>query len=524
MKLLKARLRFAGADVRRLETCRISGAGQGLLTADPAILRRALTRFWLRNRVYWVSLLVAGFALASGLSPAFAAAVKTNVVLILADDLGWTDLHCYGSEFYESPHIDRLARDGMRFTQAYSACTVCSPSRAAILTGKYPARLHLTDWIPGLPPQNPKLLEVAWTKYLPLEEFTLANALHAAGHASASIGKWHLGTEPYYPDKHGFDTNIAGTEASNPKTYFAPYKIATLTEGPDGEYLTDRLGVEANRFIEAHHNQPFFLYLPHFAVHLPIQAKQALIEKYRAKRRPGQKQNNLGYAGMIDSMDDTVGSIRKKLEELKLADHTLVIFASDNGGRVPTTSNLPLRVGKGSCYEGGTRTPLIVYWPGVTRAGSVCDTPVIGMDLYRTILDVVGVTAGAERGVDGVSLVPLLRQTGGLKRDALFWHYPHYQLYQLGGTTPYGAIRAGDFKLIEFYEDMHAELYDLRDDIGERHDLAAKMPDRVNELRARLHAWRQEVGAQMPGPNPNFDPAKPEHVSNKAAKKKENDN
>ena len=468
----------------------------------------------------WLLLLAAGLFFLSGLAPARAAAPtpKLNVVLILADDLGWTDLHCYGSEYYETPHIDRLAHDGVKFTQAYSACTVCSPSRAALLTGKYPARLHVTDWIPGLPPENPKLLVPEWTKYLPLEESTIANALHSAGYASASIGKWHLGGEAYWPTKHGFDINIAGTEAPNPKSYFAPYKIVTLPEGPDGEYLTDRLGVEANRFIEQHKDQPFFLYLPHFAVHLPIQAKQALIAKYRAKRKPGQEQKNAGYAGMIESMDDTVGSIRQKLEELKLADHTLLIFASDNGGRVPTTSNLPLRVGKGSCYEGGTRVPLIFYWPGVTTPSSVCDVPVIGMDLYRTILEAVGVKAGAEKGVDSVSLVPLLKQTGGLSRDELFWHYPHYQHYQLGGTTPYGAIRKGDFKLIEFFDDMRVELYNLKDDIGEQHNLAAQMPAKVEALRARLHAWRKEVGAQMPTPNPAYDPSKPEH--DPAAKKK----
>ncbi len=465
-----------------------------------------------------IGLLAAGCALSGKLSVA-AAAVQTNVVLILADDYGWTDVACFGSKYYETPHIDRLAHDGMRFTQAYSACTVCSPSRAAILTGRYPGRLHITDWIPGLPPENPKLLVPEWTKYLPLEEFTVANALHNAGYATASIGKWHLGGEPYYPDKHGFDLNVAGTEASNPKTYFAPYKIATLPEGPDGEYLTDRLGVEANRFIERMKDKPFFLYLAHFAVHLPVQSKEALIEKYRDKRQPGQAQNNAGYAGMIESMDDTVGSIRKKLEELKLADHTLVIFASDNGGRVPTTSNLPLRVGKGSCYEGGTRTPLIVYWPGVTKPGTVCETPVIGMDLFRTILEVVGVKAGAERALDSVSLVPLLRQAGTLKRDELFWHYPHYQHYQLGGTTPYGAIRKGDFKLIEFFSDMRVELYNLREDLGEQHDLAAKMPEKAEELRSRLHAWRKEVGAQMPTPNPAYDPSKPE-AAPKAQKKK----
>jgi len=453
-----------------------------------------------------------------GMDVEAAPAQKLNVVLILADDLGWTDLHCFGSEYYETPHIDRLAKDGVKFTQAYSACTVCSPSRAAILTGKYPARLHITDWIPGQMPENPKLIVPDWTKYLPLEELTLANAFHAAGYATASIGKWHLGGEPYYPDKHGFDINIAGTEAPNPKTYFAPYKIPTLVEGPEGEYLTDRLAVEADRFIEKNKDHPFFLYLPHFAVHLPVQAKQALIEKYRDKRHPGQNQNNAGYAGMIESLDDAVGSVRQKLDELKLADHTLVIFASDNGGRVPTTSNLPLRVGKGSCYEGGTRVPLIVYWPGVTQAGSVCDTPVIGMDLYRTVLDVAGIKEGADKGVDGVSLVPLLKRTGKVNREALFWHYPHYQHYQLGGTTPYGAIRKGDFKLIEFFSDMHVELYNLRVDAGEQNDLAARMPDKVEELRSRLHAWRKEVGAQMPTPNPKYDPSKPE-AAPKAQKK-----
>jgi arylsulfatase A-like enzyme len=442
---------------------------------------------------------------------------RLNVVLILADDFGWKDLACYGSDFYQSPNIDKLARDGMRFTQSYSACTVCSPTRAAIMTGKYPARLHITDWIPGQMPENPKLLVPDWTKYLPLEEATIADAFHSAGYATASIGKWHLGGPPYYPDKHGFDINIAGTEAAQPTTYFAPYNIATLPEGPKGEYLTDRLGDEALKFIEQHKDKPFFLYFPHFAVHLPIQAKAEVIEKYRARKHPGQIQTNEIYAAMIESMDDTVGRIRNKLDELKLADHTVVIFASDNGGRVPTTSNLPLRVGKGSCYEGGTRVPLIIYWPGVTKAGSLCDTPVISIDFYPTLLEMAGLKAS--KPVDGLSLVPLLRQTGQLHRDTIFWHYPHYQHYQLGGTTPYGAVHAGDFKLIEFFDDMRVELYNLHADIGEQHDLAEKMPAKVGELRSRLHAWRKEVGAQMPTRNPNYDPSKPEHDP-KAGKKK----
>ncbi|MEY2407467.1 MAG: hypothetical protein QOF48_137 [Verrucomicrobiota bacterium] len=436
---------------------------------------------------------------------------RPNIILILADDLGWMDLSCYGSDLYETPQIDRLARDGMKFTQAYSACTVCSPTRAAILTGKYPARLHVTDWIPGLPPENPKLLVPDWTKHLPLEEVTIARALHSAGYATASIGKWHLGGAEFYPEKQGFDINIAGTEAPAPKSYFAPYKIATLPEGSDGEYITDRLGEEAGRFIQQHKDQPFFLYLSQFAVHTPIQGKQALIQKYRAKKRAGLHQTNAVYAAMIESMDDTVGRVRRTLDELKLADRTIVIFASDNGGRVPTTSNHPLRAGKGSCYEGGTRVPLIVQWPGVTKPGSVCETPVISMDLYPTILEIAGQTKTASNGVDAVNLGPLLRGDGGLKREALYWHYPHYQHYQLGGTTPYGAIRAGDFKLIEFFDDMRVELYNLRDDIGEHRNLAVRMPAKVDELRSRLHVWREHVGAQMPSANPGYNPAKPEH-------------
>jgi arylsulfatase A len=461
------------------------------------------------QRCLWIALCV----LISLLNPqrSQAAPPPPNVILILADDLGWTDLSCYGSDFYETPNIDRLARDGMKFTQAYSACTVCSPTRSAILTGKYPARLHVTDWIPGLPPENPKLLVPDWTKYLPLEEITIARALKSVGYVTASIGKWHLGGEEYFPEKHGFDINIAGSSAPAPPSYFAPYKIATLPEGPNGEYLTGRMAAEATRFIEQQKDKPFFLYMPLFAVHTPIQGKTNLIQKYRAKRRPGQKQTNAVYAAMIESMDDAVGQIRRKLDDLKLADRTVVVFASDNGGRVPTTSNHPLRVGKGSCYEGGTRVPLIVHWPGVTKPGSVCETPVISMDLHPTLLEIAGQQDAARKGVDGASLVTLLRQGSELKRDALFWHYPHYQHYQLGGTTPYGAIRAGDFKLIEFFDDMRVELYNLREDIGEQRNLAATMTAKADELRARLHAWRKEVGAQMPSRNPSYDPSKPEH-------------
>ena len=445
-------------------------------------------------------------------------AVKPNIVLILVDDLGWTDLACYGSKLYETPNIDRLARDGIKFTQAYSACTVCSPTRAALLTGKYPARLHVTDWIPGQMPENPKLIVPDWTKYLPLEEVTIARALKAQGYATASIGKWHLGGEEYYPKKHGFDINIGGTDLPNTRHYFSPYEIATISDGPKGEYLTDRITDEAIRFMEVNKDRPFFLYLPHFTVHLPLQAKQELIKKYQAKIKPGMGQNNAVYAAMIDSLDQSIGRIRAELKTLGIADRTIVIFASDNGGRVPTTSNLPLRVGKGSCYEGGTRVPLVIDWPGVTKPGSVCDTPVISMDLYPTIARAAGAPEAVANAKDGGDLAPLLHQSGGISRDELFWHYPHYQHYQLGGATPYSAIRKGDFKLIEFLDDMRVELYDLREDIGEKNNLAAKMPEKVDELRKRLHAWRDEVGAQMPTRNEKYDPSKPEHDPSKDKK------
>ena len=460
-------------------------------------------------------------------------AVKPNVVLILADDLGWTDLGCFGSDLYETPNLDRLAREGMKFTQNYSACCVCSPTRAALMTGKYPARLHVTDWIPGAMPDNPKLIVPAWTKYLPLEEVTIAEAFKAAGYATASIGKWHLataGSHEYYPDKQGFDVNIAGTDKPQPTTYYAPYKIPTLQpDGKEGEYLTDRLGNEAVKWIESVKDRPFFLYLPHFAVHLPVQGRLDLTEKYQQKiastkaRGATLNHTNPGYAAMDESLDNAVGRVRAKIAELGLADRTIVVFTSDNGGRIPTTSNKPLHFGKASAYEGGVRVPLIVHWPGVTKPGSVTDAPVITMDLFPTIAEMARLPRAAARtAIDGVSFASVLRGGPAARptRDTLFWHYPHHQHYQLGGTMPYGAVRSGDFKLIEFYNDMHVELYDLRHDIGEEHDLAKSQPKKAGELRARLHAWREEVGAQMPTPNPKYDPSRPEYNPPANKKKK----
>ena len=455
------------------------------------------------NRPVLAALLLAPLSLSNTMYAADApSASKPNIVFVLTDDLGWTDLSCQGSTFYETPNIDRLATQGMRFTDNYSACTVCSPSRAAILTGQYPARLHLTDWLVGGPPPNMKFNIPVWTTHLSLEAPNLARSLKAAGYVSASIGKWHLGPKEYWPEKQGFDLNVAGCQMGQPPSYFAPYKIPTLPEGPEGEFLSDRLTDEAIKFIEQNKNKPFFLYLPHYAVHSPIMAKPGVIAKYKAKANPKNPHHNPVYAGLVESVDDSVGRLMAKLEELKLADNTIVIFTSDNGGVTGNTSNLPLRMGKGSPYEGGDRVPLIVKWPGVTKPGSVCNAPVIGVDFYPTLLALAGVTP-PPGPVDGESMVPLLRGAGAMKREDLFWHFPHYRG---GGTMPYSAIREGDFKLIEFLEDTRVELYNLKDDIGETRDLATTMPDKVNALRIKLHDWRSKVDAQMLTPNPQYDP------------------
>ena len=437
---------------------------------------------------------------------------QLNVLLILVDDWGATDLGCGGSRFYETPNMDRLAANGMRFTQAYSACTVCSPSRAAILTGKYPARLHLTDWIAGHDYPWARLRPPAWTQYLPLEEQTIAEALKPAGYRSASIGKWHL-TPPsgdmaaFYPDRQGFDYNAGGSHRGQPPSFFSPYGLETLSDGPRGEYLTDREAAEAARFIETNRSKPFFVYLPHYAVHTPIQAKEEAVQHFRAKARDDDPQHNPTYAAMIANLDEDVGRILRTLETTGVADRTVVILTGDNGGWLASTNtNLGLRAGKGSAYEGGVRVPLIVRWPGVTKPGSICDVPVFGGDLFPTILELTEVKSPPAQVVDGVSLVPLLKSAGssrGWRRSNLFWHYPHYHP---GGATPYSAVRAGDWKLIEFHEDKRCELYNLKADPEEKQDLAARQSARVSDLQSRIHAWRKEVGAQMPAPNPDYDP------------------
>ena len=452
------------------------------------------------------------------------AATPPNVIVILVDDMGQTDLSCYGSRFYETPHIDQLAKDGVRFANGYSACTVCSPTRAALLTGKYPARLHLTDWIAGHDRPKAKLKIPDWQKFLPFEEITLAEQFKAAGYATASIGKWHLtpglkeGDEAYYPEKHGFDLNVGGYARGQPPSYHAPYKIPTLTEGPPGEFLTDREAAEAVKFIEANKEKPFFLYLPHYAVHTPLGGKPDVIAKYQAKaaKLPDLKQKNATYAALVESVDDSVGTIRAALKRLKLDEHTIIVFTADNGGLLPVTDNSPFRVGKGSAYEGGVRVPLIFHAPGVTKPGTVDTTPAMTIDLYPTVLELAGVKP-LQSLVDGISLAPLLKSGAKPDRAEIFWHYPHYHP---GGATPYSAVRSGDFRLVHFYEDGRDELYDLANDVGETKDLATAQPAMAKTLRTRLDAWLKSVDAQLPTKNAAYDPAADANQGKKNAKAK----
>ncbi len=455
---------------------------------------------------------------------------KPNFVFILIDDLGWRDLGCYGSTFYETPNIDKLAAEGMRFTDAYAACPLCSPTRASIMTGKYPARLKQTTTPSRLRTEiRTKLITPRCEQQLKLEEVTIAEALKEAGYATCSVGKWHLGRTHFYPEKQGFDINIAGTHDGSPASYFHPYTRGknwkmNLPGGKPGEYLTDRLTEEGIKFIEANKDKPFFLYLSHHTVHMPIQAKEKIIEKYKAKAknfplpdRPRfiqdgdftvrQIQDDPAFAAMIESTDDSVGRVVTALQDLGIAENTVIIFASDNGGESKgdgrPTSNFLLRVGKGTLYEGGIRVPMIVKWPGVTRAGSQCDEPVISDDFYPTMLEMADLPAKPTQHTDGENMVPLLKQTGRLKRPGLYWHFPHYDD---PGVKPAAAVRAGDYKLIEFFEDNRIELYNLKDDIGEQNDLSAKMPKKAAQLKDMLHKWQKQVGAQMPKPNPAFSP------------------
>ena len=444
---------------------------------------------------------------------------KTNVVLILIDDLGWKDVGCYGSTYYKTPNIDRLAAEGMRFTNGYAACNVCSPTRAAILSGKYPARLLLTQWLPSgrWNAAKNKLREARYVSNLPLEEFTIAEALREAGYRTGFIGKWHLGTETYYyPEHQGFDVNIAGRDYGAPGSYFYPFKGSwkipttgqtlhkeTPLSGQPGDYLVDRLAEEAEGFIResANANKPFFLMLSHYAVHSPLQGKTDKLSRYERVKK-AKRQGKVAYAAMVESVDDSVGRVMKTLRELNIGQNTLVIFTSDNGGFAKATSNQPLRANKGSNYEGGIRVPVIIKWPTHTKPGSVSSEPVISMDFYPTILAATGLEPRPHQCVDGVNLVPVLTGQGSIDRDAIYWHYPHYN--QHPQSFPSGVIRSGDWKLIESFESGELSLYNLADDMGETNDLSANQSAKVDELHSKLKAWRDKVGADPMLPNPEF--------------------
>lgn len=452
-------------------------------------------------------------------------AKQPNFVFFLVDDLGYMDIGANNANtFYETPNVDRLASEGMRFTNGYAANPVCSPTRYSIMTGKYPTRVAATNFFSGT--REGRFKPAILNDRMPLEEVTIAEALKEHGYATQFAGKWHLGpTEEFWPEKQGFDFNRGGWERGGPyggKKYFSPYGNPRLSDGPEGEHLPDRLATETNNFIEAHKDQPFFAYLAFYSVHTPLIGRPDLVEKYKAKAErlglngqtefapeeqnlPNEKdrqvrilQRHAVYAAMVEAMDQAVGKVLDKLKELGLDDNTVVCFMSDNGGLSTSegspTSNLPLRGGKGWLYEGGIREPFLIKWPGAAKPGSTCDVPVVSTDFYPTMLEMAALPAMPEQNKDGVSLVPLLKQNGSIKRDAIYWHYPHYANQ---GGFPGGAIREGDYKLLERFEDGRVHLYNLADDIGERNDLAAMMPDRVAHMRQDLHAWYKEVDAKF---------------------------
>jgi arylsulfatase A-like enzyme len=427
-----------------------------------------------------------------------------NVVFILVDDMGYADVEPFGNTYHLTPNISKLSNEGMRFTAGYAAAPNCSPTRGSILTGKWPARTGVTQYLPGNHLPWAKLIQVELPDGMPLEEIMLAQPLKAAGYATASMGKWHLGGGEYLPERRGFDLNFGGGAWGHHKTMFAPFGNPDVPGDPPGQYLTDRLAAEAENFIAANRDKPFFLYLPLYAVHSPIEAKPDLIAHYDGLADPTGR-NNKTYAAMVEGVDQLVGRVLQKLEETGAAGNTAVFFFSDNGGVEGRAFNGGFRRGKGWVYEAGIREPLLVKWPGVAAPGSVCETPVSSVDFYPTILEMTGVNDLAGHASDGASLAPLLKQSGALDRDTLYWHYPHYSN---AGSPPAGAIREGDWKLIEFFEDSHTELYSLADDPSESQDRAAEMPEKTEALLAKLVSWRESVNAKMPLPNPDFDRAR----------------
>ncbi len=502
---------------------------------------------------------------------------KLNVIFFLVDDLGWSDVGYEGSSFYETPNIDKFAKEGVRFSQAYAACHVCSPTRASILTGQYPARLHLTDWLPGrkeFPFQKLKNADVV--QHLPYQAPTLPEVLKDNGYSTAIFGKWHLGEDSASIQRQGFDAHIPDWNKGWPNgTYFSPYNMKGLEGGPQGEYLTDRLTEEAVKWIDKNKEKPFFLYLANFAVHDPIEGRPDLVKKYENKllqKAPykgvpfvlegnpdspqpfsrdqltsflndkqyegfgnlpnrivkiKQTQDNPEFAAMVESIDNSLKRILEELKKLGLDENTVVIFFSDNGGmsganignpekKIPlnrlnkefSTSNLPLRGGKGWLYEGGIREPLIIKWPHQNNNGNISNVPVISTDFFPTILDMLGIPMPKVYQGDGISITPLLQSRNSktpIEKRALYWHFPQYSNH--GAQSPGGAIRYGDYKLLEYFENYKVQLFNIKTDPGEHHDISATEPSKVKELTNMLHAWRKKVNANMPTPNPIYDPA-----------------
>ncbi|MBI9019066.1 MAG: sulfatase-like hydrolase/transferase [Phycisphaerae bacterium] len=465
---------------------------------------------------------VSGFTCVSGKKAYAAASKKTNVILILVDDFGWADIGCYcqefGNDYYESPNIDRLRSEGMKFTDAYASCCVCSPTRASVMTGRYPTRSGITNWIGSSNPSNREYICPTNTSKLPLGDVTIPEILGPAGYATCHVGKWHLGDSGYLPENQGFDENIGGCHWGHPKKgYFSPYQFpsnANLPDGPNGQYLTDREGQESVDFIQSAHdaNKPFFLYMSHYTVHRPTQAKQSDIDYFAAKAKPSNsryKSLKPAYAAMIKSLDEAVGGILDKLDSLGIADDTAIIFTSDNGGLLPDTVNYPLKGGKAEHWEGGIRVPLLVKWPGIVAPNSLSAEPTISVDLLPTICEMANIRVPNGVTIDGQSIVSVLKQKGSLKRDSLFWHYPHYN-HDLPATT----IRSKEWKLIKRYGgNKEFELFNLKNDISETTDLAAQFPGKVKELNEKLLAWLRHTNAKMPVKNPN-------HPGNADEKKK----
>lgn len=460
---------------------------------------------------------------------------RPNFVVFLVDDLGWSDVGCFGSSFYETPSIDALAKESIRFTNGYAACPVCSPTRVSIQTGRNPTRLHTTEWFGGPQPEaalhgplskrfeHRPLLPASYLERLPLKELTLAERLQQHGYHTCFAGKWHLGGEGFYPENQGYDFNWGGLKkGSPPGGYFSPYKNPKLTDGPPGEHLPDRLATESVQFLEQPTEDPFLLVLSFYSVHNPQQGRPDLVDKYQTKRTASksteaafspeglfknrQIQNQPIYAAMVEAVDEAVGKVLTALKENGLEENTVVLFTSDNGGLSTAeglpTSNRPLRAGKGWLYEGGIRVPWLVKWPGVVAPGSVSNIPIISDDILPTIMEIAAPSHPIEkRELDGISLVPVLKGGQATADRSLYWHYPHYSNQ---GGRPGGAIRRGPWKLIEWYEDNRWELYDLDHDIGERTNVVSSHAETARELHSQLISWRKEVGATMPTDNPNY--------------------